>query len=82
VIREELPKDFLSEEDLERYPLLGFEVVAPSGHPERKSNSGSAELILEGTRLVLVNKKNIYTVFLKNVKEVIFQEMLQAPVEI
>jgi hypothetical protein len=32
--------------------------------------------------LVLVNKKNIYTVFVKNLKEVIFQEMLQAPVEI
>ena len=81
-MKEELPKDFLSEEDLERYPLLGFEVVAPSSHPMRKSNSGAVELSLEGTRLVLVNKKNIYTVFVKNVKEVIFQEMLQAPVEI
>lgn len=61
---------------------MGFEVVAPSGHPGRKSNSGSGELSLEGTRLVLVNKKNIYSVFVKNLKEVIFQEMLQAPVEI
>jgi hypothetical protein len=61
---------------------LGFEVVAPSSYPERKSNSGAGELSLERTRLVLLNKKNIYTVFVKNVKEVIFQEMLQAPVEI
>ena len=63
VIKVKLPKDLFSEEALKRYPLLGFE-VAPSRPPMKKSNLnfGPDESILEGTRMILVNKKNIYTV--------------------
>jgi len=45
-------------------------------------NSGPDETILEGTRMILVNKKNIYTVSVESESRVTFHPMLDAPVDI
>ena len=73
--------DYLSEEAHFRYPLLGFE-VAPSRIPMKNASSSSfrtdeefkqGDSNLEGTRMILVNKKNIYTISVENYNKVIFQ---------
>lgn len=88
MIKVKLPLDFLGEEAIYRYPLLGFE-VAPSHFSMKNASTFKTDeefkqdnSNLEGTRMVLVNKKNIYTVCVERGNRVTFQQMLTAPVDI
>ena len=88
MIKVKLPLEFLSEEVIYKYPLLGFE-VAPSHFSMKNASTFKTDeefkqgnSSLEGTRMVLVNKKNIYTIFVERGNEVKFQQMLSAPVDI
>lgn len=88
VIKVKLPLDFPIEEAIYRYPLLGFE-VAPSFFPMQNASTfrtdeefKQGDSNLEGSRMVLVNKKNIYTICVERANRVTFQQMLRAPVDI
>jgi hypothetical protein len=88
VIKVRLPLDFPIEEAIYRYPLLGFE-VAPSYFPMKNASTfrtdeefKHGDSNLECTRMVLVNKKNIYTVCVERGNRVTFQQMLRHPVDI
>jgi hypothetical protein len=87
VIKVKLPS---IEEAISRYPLLGFE-VAPSYFPMKNASTfrtdeefkhGDSNLEDTRMRMVLVNKKNIYTVYVERGNRVTFQQMLRHPVDI